>query len=49
LGRFRPWIQHSFEEKAEPVVFYAQMLADFNTVDEIGRKMLDELTGLRTA
>jgi hypothetical protein len=43
LGRFRPWVQHSFEEKAEPVVFHAQMLSDFNTVDEIARTMLTEL------
>jgi len=43
LGRFRPWVQHSFEEKAKPVVFHAQMLSDFNTVDELSRKMLDEL------
>jgi hypothetical protein len=43
LGCFRPWVQHSFEEKAKPVVFHAQMLADFNTVDELGRNMLDEL------
>jgi hypothetical protein len=44
LGRFRPWVQHSFAENARPVVFHAQMLSDFNTVDEIGRKMLDELS-----
>jgi hypothetical protein len=43
LGRFRPWVQHSFEENAAPIVFHAQMLADFNTVEELGRKMLDEL------
>jgi hypothetical protein len=43
LGRFRPWVQHSFEENAAPIVFHAQMLADFNTIDELGRKMLDEL------
>lgn len=43
LGCFRPWVQHSFEENAKPVVFHAQMLADFNTVEELGRKMLDEL------
>jgi hypothetical protein len=42
LGRFRPWVQHSFEEKAAPIVFHAQMLADFNTVEELGRKMLGE-------
>jgi hypothetical protein len=43
LGRFRPWVQHSFEEGAKPVVFHPQMLADFNTVNELGHKMLDEL------
>jgi hypothetical protein len=43
LGRFRPWVQHSFEEGGVPTVFHAQMLADFNTVEELGRKMLDEL------
>jgi hypothetical protein len=42
-GKFRPWVQHSFEEGATPIVFHAQMLADFKTVDEIGRKMLEEL------
>jgi len=47
LGRFRPWVQHSFEEKSKPVVFHAQMLADFNTVDELGRKMLEELAKSR--
>lgn len=43
LGRFRPWVQHSFEENAKPVVFHAQMLADFNTVNELAHKMLNEL------
>ena len=42
LGRFRPWVQHSFEENAKPVVFHARMLADFNTVDELAHKMLSE-------
>jgi hypothetical protein len=48
LGRFRPWVQHSFEENAQPIVFHAQMLADFNTVDELARKMLMELAKPRT-
>ncbi len=43
LGKFMPWMTHSFEEKAKPVVFHAQLLADFNTVDELGLKMLAEL------
>jgi hypothetical protein len=34
---------NSFEENAKPIVFHAQMLANFNTVDELARKMLDEL------
>jgi hypothetical protein len=48
LGRFRPWVQHSFEENAQPIVFHAQMLADFNTVDELARKMLMDLAKPRT-
>jgi hypothetical protein len=48
LGRFRPWVQHSFEENAKPVVFHAQMLADFNTIDELARKMLEELAKPRS-
>jgi hypothetical protein len=47
LGRFRPWVQHSFEEKARPIVFHAQMLADFNTIDELARRMLNEISSLR--
>ena len=43
LAVFRPWMQHSFEEKATPIVFHAQVLADFNTIEELGRKMLEEL------
>jgi hypothetical protein len=43
LGRFRPWVQHSFGEGAKPIVFHPQMLAYFNTIDELGRKMLQEL------
>lgn len=47
LGRFRPWVQHSFEENSRPVVFHAQMLADFNTLDELGHKMLGELASVQ--
>jgi hypothetical protein len=42
-GAFRPWIMHSFEEKATPVVFHPQMLSDFNTIVVIGQNMLREL------
>lgn len=43
LGRFRPWVQHSFEENSKPIVFHAQMLADFHTLDELSCKLLIEL------
>ncbi len=43
LGVFRPIMTHSFEEGARPVVFHAQLLADFNTIEELGWKMLEEL------
>ena len=43
LGVFRPVMTHSFEEGVRPVVFHSQLLADFNTIEELGRKMLEEL------
>ncbi len=43
LGVFRPFMTHSIEEGARRVVFHAQLLADFNTIEELGRKMLEEL------
>jgi hypothetical protein len=44
LGVFRPEMTHSFEEQPGTIVFHAQMLADFNTIEEIGKKMLAELS-----
>ncbi|MSO93944.1 MAG: hypothetical protein EXQ86_11175 [Rhodospirillales bacterium] len=43
LAVFIPYITHSFEEKAAIVVVHAQMLADFNTIEALGRKMIEEL------
>lgn len=43
LGRFRPMMIHSLTEEADSIVFHPQLIADFNTVDEFGRKMLEEL------
>jgi hypothetical protein len=43
LRFFRPWLTHSFEEQAPMLVIHPQMLADFNTVDEMAQKMLAEL------
>jgi hypothetical protein len=34
---------HSIVEGAGRVVFHPQMLADFNTIDEMSGKLLDEL------
>jgi hypothetical protein len=43
LAFFRPWMTHSYIEKAKIVVFHSQLLADFNTIDEMAWKMLEEL------
>ena len=37
LEFFRPWMQHSFGEQAQPMVFHPQLLANFNTIEEMGR------------
>lgn len=43
LGRFEPSMIHSFTESLGRVMFHPQMLADFNTIEELGRKILNEL------
>jgi hypothetical protein len=43
LGTFRPWMQHSFEEGAKPVVFHPQLLSDFLGLAELADKLLKEL------
>ena len=43
LGVFIPLMTHSFGEKAKSVAFHPQLLADFNTIEELGRKFLEEL------
>ena len=43
LAVFNPIMTHSFEEEARRVVFHAQLLADFNTVEEVGHRILAEL------
>jgi len=43
LGFFRPWMRHSFLENSTPIVFHVQLLADFNTIEELGEKFLIEL------
>jgi hypothetical protein len=43
LGAFRPWMTRSLVEAPRPMLFHPQLIADFPTVQEIARKMLDEL------
>jgi hypothetical protein len=43
LGVFRPWMLHSTAETPGYVPFHPQLIADFNTIEELGRKMIDEL------
>lgn len=40
---FRPLATHSFSENANKMLFHPQMIYDFNTVEEIARKLLQEL------
>jgi hypothetical protein len=40
---FRPWMLHSIGEGARPLVFHPQLIANFNTIEEMGRKFLDAL------
>lgn len=47
LGVFRPVMTHSFIEDARHVVFHPQLFADFNTIEEFGWKMLEELDRYR--
>lgn len=43
LVAFQPVIKHTLEDKKPPVVFHYQLLQDFATVEDIGRKMVVEL------
>jgi hypothetical protein len=43
IGKFVPWMTHSFSERSRQVVFHAQMIADWNTIVEISEKFLVEL------
>ena len=43
LHRFTPIMTHSLLPPTRPIVFHAQLLADFATVEELGGILLDEL------
>lgn len=42
LGKFVPWMTHSFVENSPQAVFHVQMLADWNTIEEIANKFMAE-------
>jgi len=48
LGKFTPFMMHSFSEGARPVGFHFQVLADWNTVVEMADKFLRELRASAT-
>ncbi len=43
LGKFVPWMTHSFGENSPQAVFHAQIIADWNTVVQIAQNFLKEL------
>ena len=43
FGLFRPWMTHSLHERAPTVIFHPQLLQHYVTIDEFGRRMLEEL------
>jgi hypothetical protein len=45
LRIFQPLMTHSINEATANFAFHVQMIADFLTVEELGRKMLLELAG----
>jgi hypothetical protein len=47
LGQFAPLMKHSYGENSSPVVFHAQILADWNTIVEIAEKFLDEFSSTK--
>ena len=46
MGKFTPFMMHSFSERARPVSFHFQVLADWNTVVEMADNFLQELRKL---
>jgi hypothetical protein len=43
LCKFKPLMLHSYSEKSRPVVFHAQLIADFLTLEELALRLLAEL------
>jgi hypothetical protein len=43
LAVFQPVMKHSFADPKPPVMFHSQLLTDFGTVEQIGKRILAEL------
>ena len=43
LKAFWPMMTHSYSENARPIMFHAQMIADYRLMAELARRLLDEL------
>ena len=43
LGRFIPWMQHSFGEGAKPIWFHPQMLSDFQVLAQLAERLLEDI------
>lgn len=43
LGKVSPWMMHSFSEQSNQVIFLAQIIADFNTINELSEQFFNEL------
>ncbi|SCX13040.1 hypothetical protein DSM25559_1164 [Agrobacterium rosae] len=44
LMRLSPFMVHSATEGSPTALFHAQMLADFHTIEELGERLLAELS-----
>jgi hypothetical protein len=47
LGKYRPWMSHSPVEGSSNCVFHKQTLHDFITIDDITRKVFDEIANFK--
>ena len=45
LRFFKPVMKHSFLDDSSLIPFHAQMLSDFNTIEELAKKFMQELGG----
>lgn len=43
LGRFYPWMQHSFSETKAPMAYHGQILSDWKTIIHLGKNFLTAL------